>query len=175
MTSQGGPNFRGAPSLESQDVRVVHAFESDVFSGAAVETSDHTEDDLLALPQVARVWRNRVVYLEPSNDTQTFSDDANSANYTSHHLTKVSTLHDSGVKGKGAKVAIVDTGIQYTHPAVSSFSGCGKFLVVGLGADNNSSAAASVTASRLLVVMTLSATSVSPLAVPCVYGSSRNS
>ncbi|KAH6685433.1 subtilase [Plectosphaerella plurivora] len=128
--AKGGANFRGSPSLESEDVKVVRSFESEIFSGAAVETTDHTEDDLLALPQVARVWRNRVVYLEPSNDTQTFSDDANTANYTSHHLTKVSTLHESGIKGKGAKVAIIDTGIQYTHPALGGGIGDG-FKIAG--------------------------------------------
>lgn len=98
---------------------MIHTFESAIFSGAAVEADNRTEVELLALPQVARVWRNKLVFLEPSNDTETFSDDANSANYTSHHLTKVSGLHEAGIKGKGAKVAIVDTGIQYTHPAVS--------------------------------------------------------
>ena len=34
-------------------------------------------------------------------------------------MTGVDKLHEAGVLGKGAKVAIVDTGVWYMHPAVS--------------------------------------------------------
>lgn len=33
-------------------------------------------------------------------------------------MTGVDKIHDAGVTGKGAQVAIVDTGVSYDHPTV---------------------------------------------------------
>jgi subtilisin family serine protease len=38
--------------------------------------------------------------------------------YSIHQYTGVDKAHAAGIKGKGAVVAIVDTGIEYTHTAV---------------------------------------------------------
>ena len=40
-------------------------------------------------------------------------------NYSMHQWTGVDVLHKQGIRGKGAVVAVVDTGIDYTHEAVS--------------------------------------------------------
>ncbi|KAI9147260.1 Minor extracellular protease vpr [Paramyrothecium foliicola] len=127
---KGGANLRGSAPLKEVDVQVIKTYETELFSGAAVETADYTADDLLKLPDVAKVWVNRLVYLDPGNITNSFSDDANSANYTSHHLTRVSGLHERGILGEGVKVGIVDTGILYTHPALGAGFGEG-FKVAG--------------------------------------------
>lgn len=37
-------------------------------------------------------------------------------------VTGVDRLHDLGIYGKGVKIAIVDTGVEYTHSAVSASS-----------------------------------------------------
>ncbi|KAL0260198.1 hypothetical protein SLS55_003882 [Diplodia seriata] len=70
------------------------------------------------------------IRLSPPTDLQTFSDDAAAANYTVHTSTGVDKLHAAGVYGEGAVVAVVDTGIDYSHPALGGGIGDG-FKVSG--------------------------------------------
>lgn len=112
------------------DVQVVKTFHSELFSGAYVESESQGVDSLLALPDVARVWQNRVVELDPFNVSKSFADDAASAEYSTHHTTGVHRLHERGFFGEGVKVGVVDSGIQYTHPALGGGFGEG-FKVVG--------------------------------------------
>lgn len=42
--------------------------------------------------------------------------------YVPHRQTGVDKLHNMGIYGKGVYVAIIDTGIDYTHPALGN--GC---------------------------------------------------
>lgn len=110
-------------------VRVVKQFDSDLFPAVSVEC-DH-ECDSAAItaaleetddsgPVVATVFRSSPVRILPTaEEGESFSDDAAAANYSVHALTGVDKLHAAGVLGAGATVAIVDSGVQYTHPAVS--------------------------------------------------------
>ncbi|OKL57920.1 hypothetical protein UA08_06644 [Talaromyces atroroseus] len=53
--------------------------------------------------------------------------------FSPHVMTGVDKLHDEGHFGTGIKVAIVDTGIDYTHPALG---GCfGEGCKIGFGKD----------------------------------------
>ncbi|KAJ0343799.1 hypothetical protein KNSL1_009991 [Colletotrichum chrysophilum] len=101
------------------DVEVVKTFQNDIFSGAYVKTETHDIASIQALPDIVNVWHNHVVKLDPVKVARSFSDDAASANYSTHHTTGVNRLHENGVFGEGAKVGVVDSGIQYSHPAVS--------------------------------------------------------
>jgi hypothetical protein len=44
--------------------------------------------------------------------------EGSNSNYSIHTLTGVDELHNQGVKGKGAIVGMIGTGIWFTHPAV---------------------------------------------------------
>ncbi|GKT44887.1 minor extracellular protease vpr [Colletotrichum spaethianum] len=61
---------------------------------------------------------------------RTFSEDVSAANYTIHGITGVAKLHEQGILGKGVKVAIVDSGVDYDHPALGGGFGEG-FKVIG--------------------------------------------
>lgn len=50
---------------------------------------------------------------------------AQSANYSVHAQTGVDKLHAQGIYGTGVVIAIVDTGTQYTHPALGGCFGTG--------------------------------------------------
>ncbi|KAG5913572.1 hypothetical protein E4U61_006752 [Claviceps capensis] len=50
-----------------------------------------------------------------------------------HVMTQVDKLRAKGITGKGIKVAVVDTGIDYLHPALGGF--CGKGCLVSFGHD----------------------------------------
>lgn len=54
----------------------------------------------------------------PNIEMLNFSDGIEASNYSVHSMTGVDKIHATGVFGKGVKVAVVDTGVDYSHPAV---------------------------------------------------------
>lgn len=74
-------------------------------------------------------------------------------------MTGVDKLHEQGILGKGVKVGIVDTGTEYTHPAVG-FTRRGCFYMM-TNETLDSSVDASEPAARSLPDMTLLVTTVS--------------
>ncbi|KAF4821126.1 Minor extracellular protease vpr [Colletotrichum siamense] len=127
--AKGQASLQGAIA-SLPDVEVVKTFQNDIFSGAYVKTETHDVASLQALPDVIKVWHNHIVKLDPVEVARSFSNDAASANYSTHHTTGVNRLHENGVFGEGAKVGVVDSGIQYSHPALGGGIGTG-FKVAG--------------------------------------------
>lgn len=56
------------------------------------------------------------------NATDTFSP---------HVMTQVDKLRADGVRGKGIKIAVIDTGIDYLHPALGQGFGPGHLVSYG--------------------------------------------
>jgi subtilisin family serine protease len=98
---------------------VLKVFDSNIFTGVSVEIEEDNIDTIEAIQSVSRAWSSNKIKLAPHIPTLSFSDDASASVYTVHNWTGVDRLHAAGIKGKGAVVAVVDTGIQYTHPDVS--------------------------------------------------------
>jgi subtilase family serine protease len=70
---------------------------------------------------VANVWTMKTVPLaQPMKPREAVEIKSRALNYSMHQWTGVNKLHREGIRGKGAKVAIIDTGIDYTHKAVRS-------------------------------------------------------
>lgn len=95
-------------------------FRSDVFTGISVTLAGNNEEDLRLLRGASNVWPSRRVQRAVVEDGQEFSGGISGNNYNIHGITGVQRLHDKGILGKGVKVAVVDAGIDYTHPAVSA-------------------------------------------------------
>ncbi|KAI9167906.1 serine endopeptidase [Paramyrothecium foliicola] len=110
--------------------KVLKVFQSDVFRGCAIEAQEDNADTLQALEAVSQAWPARKLFLGPIEPTALMAGDAVLENYTVHHLTGVDKLHEAGIRGKGAKVAVIDTGINYDHPALGGGLGDG-FKVSG--------------------------------------------
>ena len=102
---------------------ILKTFESDVLTCISVESTGDNVDSLEAISSVAQVWPSKDIKLDAVVPAQYFNYSAAAAAtpYSTHSQTSVSKLHEAGIFGKGAVVAIVDTSIQYPHPAVSSF------------------------------------------------------
>ncbi|KAI1371153.1 subtilisin-like protein [Hypoxylon crocopeplum] len=120
-------------------LRIVKEFDSDLFPGVSIECESLCSAESLvdALdadeegPVVASVYKSTLVRLvPPAIEGESFSDDAAAANYSVHGSTGVEKLHQAGVIGEGATIAIVDSGVQYTHPALGGGIGP-NYTVIG--------------------------------------------
>lgn len=120
-------------------VKVLKVFKSDIFQGASLETPEDNLDTLKAEEPVIQAWQAKRVTLAPIVPLQSFGKDAAGVNLSIHHMTGVDKLHAKGVLGKGAVVAVVDTGVDYTHSALGGgigdgFKIAGGYDLVGNGA-----------------------------------------
>ncbi|KAJ3524920.1 hypothetical protein NM208_g11862 [Fusarium decemcellulare] len=97
---------------------------SDVFSGMVIETDSDNVDTLRQMNGVVNVWAAHTVR-KPRARKSTPSASTLRRNYTVHPWTGVDKLHSAGIRGKGATVAIIDTGIDYTHKALGGCFGPG--------------------------------------------------
>ncbi|KAB5586270.1 subtilisin-like serine protease [Coniochaeta sp. 2T2.1] len=119
--------------VKASGATILRTFNTDVFTGLSVESTKSNVDSLQAAQEVSQAWSVGRIKLSPSKPSATFSDDAAAANYSVHFFTGVDKTHEAGYFGKGAIVAIVDTGTDYLHPALGGGFGPG-FKVAG-GAD----------------------------------------
>jgi subtilisin family serine protease len=104
--------------LQAEGATVLKTFNSEVFSGLSIQSDNYNADSLLKLTQVSQAWPVSRIRIDPIKPEVSFSDDATAANYSVHQFTGVQKAHDAGIFGKGAVIAVVDSGIDYTHPAV---------------------------------------------------------
>ncbi|KAK7431544.1 hypothetical protein QQZ08_002035 [Neonectria magnoliae] len=110
---------------------------SDVFSGMALETDTDNIDTLRQMDGVVNVWAASIVPKPQVAKTSHFPSNAG-RNYSIHQWTGVDRLHAKGIRGNGATVAIIDTGIDYTHKALGGCFGPGCKVAGGydlVGAD----------------------------------------
>ncbi|KAG0052330.1 hypothetical protein BGZ83_002723 [Gryganskiella cystojenkinii] len=92
-----------------------------IFNGAAITVnSEHQAEDLAKIAGVKNVWPI-VLYTVPKVTQHKKSD---KEPLSDHKMTGVDVLHDKyKLTGKGIKVGVIDTGIDYNHPA---FAGKGQ-------------------------------------------------
>lgn len=123
-------------------------FDSSIFKGVSIqfhdkETADQEAAALEELASVKRVWPNRIYDLPKDKVVWTGkSKDAGAANalikrqsnndtFSPHLMTQVDKLRAKGIIGKGIKIGVIDTGIDYTHPALGGCFGPGCLVSYG--------------------------------------------
>ncbi|KAI1334251.1 peptidase S8/S53 domain-containing protein [Xylariaceae sp. FL0016] len=143
-SSRAAEKVAGLPGL-----RVVKHFDSDLFPAVSVECEAQCDGAALAATldegedadgAVATVYKSSMLRIvAPYVEGETYSDDAAALNYSVHGSTGVAALHELGIIGEGATVALVDSGVQYTHPALGggigpNYTVIGGYDLVGDGA-----------------------------------------
>ncbi|KAG6036043.1 hypothetical protein E4U41_005821 [Claviceps citrina] len=123
----------------------------DLFHGVSVQLHDVQKAGarvakLAALPEVKAVFpvvlydmpNPQVEWVAPMDGTLqqanlTFRPGGGKDTYSTHVMTQVDKLRAKGITGKGVRLAIIDTGLDYGHPALG---GCfGKGCLVSFGYD----------------------------------------
>jgi subtilisin family serine protease len=94
----------------------------DVFQGLAVETEIDNVDTLSKFRGVTNIWPMKTVPLSSAVQRAKAAFEPRYHNYSMHQWTGVDQLHVQGIRGKGATIAIIDTGVDYTHEAVGRLS-----------------------------------------------------
>jgi subtilisin family serine protease len=91
-----------------------------------------------ALPQVENIWPTRITTRSgedsvavPSHQNRVKRQTTIERTFSPHVMTQVDKLHAEGITGKGFRVAIVDSGLDYTHPALGGCFGPGCLVEVG--------------------------------------------
>lgn len=91
---------------------------------------------------VGAVWPVRSTKLQMP-DTKLPSDTTNSTTqhtkrqsqeekpFSPHVMTQIDKLHAEGVTGKGVQIAVIDSGVDYTHPALGGCLGEGCLVTTG--------------------------------------------
>lgn len=134
---------------EKIDYKIRHEFkDASLFFGLSIELRDGVEKDVLErIPEVKGVWpvleipRPGPVGLQ-GQDVKGFKGAANGSNNNiirgkdykidfNLKLAGIDRLHSQGVKGKGVKIATIDTGIDYNHVALGGGFGPGKKVTFG--------------------------------------------
>ncbi|KAM0332555.1 hypothetical protein ACHAQA_002839 [Verticillium albo-atrum] len=123
--------------------------DSKLFKGTSfnIGVSDgEQEEDVVRrihdLPGVKNIWPVELITAPRLNLSSTAEDDdvlrllrrqdsEDGKGYSPHVMTQVDKLHASGITGKGLRIGIVDTGIDYTHPALGGCFGPGCLVEFG--------------------------------------------
>ncbi|KAK3988980.1 subtilisin-like serine protease, partial [Cladorrhinum sp. PSN332] len=119
-----------ASKFTSSGAKILRTFRTDLFTGLSIESDGENVESLQSLKEVSQAWRVGKIHLDPIIRSALFRDDAAASNYSVHGYTGVDKLHAAGILGKGAVVAVVDTGTNYRHPALGGGFGMG-FKVAG--------------------------------------------
>ncbi|KAJ1301889.1 hypothetical protein OPQ81_000729 [Rhizoctonia solani] len=104
--------------------------------GASWEVKKEYSEDLLTGAAVTLGSDLDLVKLAEADVYEKTLDSATDATapkdvFSTHVMTGVDKLHNEGYYGKGVKIGIIDTGVDYMHPALGGGFGPGKKVIGG--------------------------------------------
>ncbi|CAE6403377.1 unnamed protein product [Rhizoctonia solani] len=124
--------------LKRRDAKweVTKEYSDELLTGAAVKVG--SDADLLKLAEASGVQSITPVYLHapPKPVFQQVMKDTTDATapkdvFSTHVMTGVDKLHNEGYYGKGIKIGIIDSGVDYNHPALGGKFGPGNKIIGG--------------------------------------------
>ncbi len=130
--------------------RPARSFDSSVFSGVSFDLSGATNttlSEIMALSEVEKIWPAATYSLPVSSPPTVLTSSAASTGspltevtgaynityrtWSAHNDTNVARVQDDGYLGDNIVIGVVDTGIDYTHPAFGGGIGPGYKIIGG--------------------------------------------
>lgn len=132
-TQKDTDSFYSTLNSTGADTSPAQVYNSDLFSGVSFNlenASNKTVADILALPEVEKIWPASYITVPVSGGASPAGTDSAAASsqyapWTSHNDTNVALMQARGYMGKGVVIAFVDTGVDYMHPALGGGYGPG--------------------------------------------------
>ncbi|PFH87726.1 S8 family serine peptidase [Bacillus sp. AFS088145] len=84
-------------------------------NGVSIELPANKVKSLLDSKMVKAVWPNSIIKVEPTSPEGT-EGSSDSKKVATEVFPGINKLHEEGFTGKGIKVGVIDTGIDYNHP-----------------------------------------------------------
>ncbi|KAJ3494119.1 hypothetical protein NLG97_g4286 [Lecanicillium saksenae] len=158
---QPGQNNKQAQDAVTQDASVRIDLNSELFQGISIQLNDVNSADekaekLKALPAVKNIWPVRqmprpnpevdvaatnairaILDKDPKAAEQSAGQTVSQRDIPAETLTsaqrmcQIEKLREKGYRGRGIKIAVVDTGIDYLHPALGKCFGEGCLVSYG--------------------------------------------
>jgi subtilisin family serine protease len=104
-----------AYSQQLNDSKITREYKH-AFNGAAVTVPGNMLEELVKSDVVKRVWNNKEYQLDLPKEPEELKSTAQSGSADSNRQIGADKLHEENIKGKGIKVGVIDTGIDYNHP-----------------------------------------------------------
>lgn len=102
---------RSATSYDPSKIQIKREYK-DAFNGVSMTIPGTAIEELLHSGTVKRIWSNETVQLELPPESKSIQPRM----ADSIPQIGVDKLHDEHIEGKGIKVGVIDTGIDYNHP-----------------------------------------------------------
>lgn len=104
-----------ASSQKLDDSKITREYKH-AFNGVAVAIPGNMLEELVKSDVVKRVWNNKEIQLDLPKEPQELKSTAQSGTADSNRQIGADKLHEENINGKGIKVGVIDTGVDYNHP-----------------------------------------------------------
>jgi len=112
-------DFKTLSTDDDTNYKISHEYKN-TFNGVSIKIPANKINSLLKSKAVKAIYSNAVVKAEqPVEEGAPSSEARGKGMAAENEFLNINILHEEGYTGKGIKVAVLDTGVDYNHPDIS--------------------------------------------------------
>ncbi|QKE73440.1 S8 family serine peptidase [Arthrobacter citreus] len=105
---------------DSASIKIKREFKN-TFNGVSMQIPANKIKSLLKSKAVKAIYSNTQVHVEqPVSEATPSTEAVGKGMAAENSFLNINKLHDEGYTGKGVKVAVIDTGVDYNHPDITA-------------------------------------------------------